>query len=90
MGEVNRPKAHKVVVDGRNAMSMTGITKVISIDPDIVLVVTEQGRLKINGKNMQANNLDLDKGILELSGSFNQMAYSGDKEGGLSLKGLFK
>ena len=71
-------------------MSMTGITKVTSIDPDLVLLVTEQGKLKITGKNMQANNLDLDKGILELTGNFNTMIYSGEKDGALSLKGLFK
>ena len=90
MSEVIKPKAHKVVMDNRNSMSMTGITKVTSIDPDLVLLVTEQGKLKITGKNMQANNLDLDKGILELTGNFNTMIYSGDKDGALSLKGLFK
>ena len=90
MSEVIKPKAHKVVMDNRNSMSMTGITKVTSIDPDLVLLVTEQGKLKITGKNMQANTLDLDKGILELTGNFNTMIYSGEKDGALSLKGLFK
>ncbi|MDD6405444.1 MAG: YabP/YqfC family sporulation protein [Clostridiales bacterium] len=90
MSEVIKPKAHKVVMDNRNSMSMTGITKVTSIDQDLVLLVTEQGKLKITGKNMQANNLDLDKGILELTGNFNTMIYSGEKDGALSLKGLFK
>ena len=77
-------------MDNRNSMSMTGVTKVISIDTDLVLLVTDQGKLKITGKNMQASTLDIDKGILELSGNFNTVAYSGDKDGGLSLKGLFK
>ena len=90
MSEVIKPKAHKVVMDNRNSMSMTVNTKVTSIDPDLVLLVTEQGKLKITGKNMQANNLDLDKGILELTGNFNTMIYSGEKDGALSLKGLFK
>lgn len=90
MSEVIKPKAHKVVMDNRNSMSMTGITKVTSIDQDLVLLVTEQGKLKITGKNIQANNLDLDKGILELTGNFNTMIYSGEKDGALSLKGLFK
>lgn len=90
MGEVNKTKAHKVVMDNRNNLSMTGITKVTSIDPDLVLLVTEQGKLKIIGKNMQANTLDLDKGILELTGNISSMIYSGDKDGTFSLKGLFK
>ena len=83
MGEVNKAKTHKVVMDNRNSLSMTGISKVTSIDPDLVLLVTEQGKLKIIGKNMQATNLDL-------TGNINSMIYSGDKEGAFSIKGLFK
>lgn len=91
MGEAtNKAGAHKLVMDNRNSVSMTGVTKVISIETDVVLLVTGQGKLKITGKNMQANTLDLDKGILELTGIINAMVYSGDKEGALSLKSLFK
>jgi hypothetical protein len=32
MGEVNKAKTHKVVMDNRNSLSMTGISKVTSID----------------------------------------------------------
>ena len=91
MGEtVNKIGTHKLTLDNRNSMSMTGVAKVISIDQDLVLLVTENGKLKITGKNMQASTLDIDKGILELTGSFNSMVYSGEKEGALSLKSLFK
>ena len=38
MGEVNKAKTHKVVMDNRNSLSMTGISKVTSIDPDLVLL----------------------------------------------------
>lgn len=91
MGEtVNKIGTHKLTLDNRNSMSMTGVAKVISIDQDLVLLVTQNGKLKITGKNMQASTLDIDKGILELTGSFNSMVYSGEKEGALSLKSLFK
>lgn len=90
MGEASRVKQHKITVENRNLMSITGVTKVVSVDTDLVMLVTEQGKLKISGKNIQANALDLDKGILDLTGNFNTMVYSGDKEGTFSLKGLFK
>lgn len=38
----NKNKPHKLIIDNRNSMSMTGVTKVISIDTDLVLLVTEQ------------------------------------------------
>lgn len=90
MADVGKARAHEVTLDNRTSMSLTGIEKVISIDADIVLLVTDMGKLKICGKNIQANVLDLDKGILSLTGNFNSMNYSGDKEGALSIKGLFK
>lgn len=90
MGEANKARPHKVTLEDRSTLSMTGITKVTSIDTDMVLLVTDMGKLKICGKNMQANTLDIDKGILSLTGSVSSMAYSGDKEGTPILKGLFK
>ena len=54
------------------------------------MCIRDRGKLKIIGKNMQATNLDLDKGILDLTGNINSMIYSGDKEGAFSIKGLFK
>lgn len=90
MGEVSKAREHKVTLDNRTMLSLTGVAKVLSIDADLVVVVTDMGKLKICGKNMQANTLDLDKGILSLIGNVNSMTYLGDKEGALSLKGLFK
>lgn len=90
MGEVSKAREHKVTLDNRTMLSLTGVAKVLSIDADLVVVVTDMGKLKICGKNMQANTLDLDKGILSLTGNVNSMTYLGDKEGALSLKGLFK
>lgn len=91
MGDINNKTVkHCVTIENRRAMSLTGITKVNSVEPELVLVLTDNGKLKICGKNMQANTLDLDKGILSLTGDFNSLVYSGDKEGALSLKGLFK
>jgi sporulation protein YabP len=90
MVESGRTKTHKVTIDNRHGIAMTGITKVVSIENDLVMLVTEQGKLKILGKDMEANNLDLEKGILELTGRINSLSYSGDKESSLSLKGMFK
>lgn len=90
MAEQMVSKASKVTIEDRNNVSITGVTKVVSVEPDLVLLVTQQGKLKIGGKNIQANTLDLDKGILNLNGSINSVVYQSDKDGAFSLKGLFK
>ncbi|MGN0394117.1 MAG: YabP/YqfC family sporulation protein [Coprococcus sp.] len=91
MGETNRTRTHRLSLEDRKILSMTGITKVISIEPELVMAVSELGKIRITGKELQATNLDMDKGILDISGSISCLCYLGDKQNGqFSLKRMFK
>lgn len=91
MNEGNRIKSHSLSLSERKNLSMTGITKVISIEPELIMVVSEMGRIKITGKELQATNLDMDKGILDISGNVSGLSYLGDKQNGqFSLKRMFQ
>lgn len=91
MNEGNRLKSHSLSLSDRKNLAMTGITKVISIEPELVIVVSEMGRIKITGKELQATNLDMDRGILDISGNVTSFSYIGDKQNGqFSLKRMFQ
>ncbi len=91
MGEMNKTRTHRLSLEDRKQLNMTGITKVISIEPELVMLVSELGKIKITGKDMQATNLDMDKGILDISGNISCICYIGDKQNGqFSLKRMFK
>lgn len=85
------PENHRLEMEAGKNAKLTGVSKVISFEPDFVLLITDAGRLKITGKDMHIINLDIEKGILDLEGEIVCLCYSGGKEDGvLSLKRLFK
>jgi sporulation protein YabP len=83
-------KSHKIVIDERKNIKITGVNKVISVEPELILLLTELGRLKITGKDMHITTLDIDKGMVDITGIVNCICYTTDKDGGISLKRLFK
>jgi sporulation protein YabP len=70
-------------------MQLTGVTKVLSIEPELILLITSQGKMKITGKDMHVTTLDIDRGIVDVSGLINCMCYTGDGES-FSIRRLFK
>lgn len=91
MGETAKTGNHRLEINNRNSIKMTGIKKVISFEPEQVLLITDLGKLKITGKDMQVNNLDIDKGLLDVNGDVDCLCYMTDKNGGqFSWKRMFK
>lgn len=82
---------HRLMMNGRKEAKLTGILKVISFEPELVLLMTDAGRLKITGKELHMTNLDIEKGILDLAGKVNCFCYTTDQDGGaFSIKRLLK
>lgn len=87
----NTGSSHKLVLDARKEAKITGVDKVISFEPDIVYLITNAGKMKITGKEMHMTNLDIEKGILDLTGKVDCLCYMSDKDSGtFSFKRLFK
>lgn len=75
-------------LQNRNKLTLTGVTKVISVKDDLAQLETNMGVLQAYGKNIQLVSLELDKGEIELKGDFVSFKY-GDKNSSF-LKRLFK
>ena len=87
----NTMSGHKLIMDARKEARITGVEKVISFEPDLVFLITEAGKMKITGKDMHMTNLDIEKGLLDLTGKVVCICYMTDKENGtFSIKRLFK
>jgi len=74
-------------------MSLTGLEKVISMEPELVEVETTADHLAIKGKNLHAEKLDMEKGELQLTGTIQGMLYSdkkGKKKAAAIAKRLFR
>lgn len=82
---------HKLILENRSTVKLTGVTKVFSIEPEQVILQTSQGKLKMCGKDLHVSTLDIDKGVIDISGNIDSIGYTVDKEGGFfSMKRMFR
>ena len=68
--------SHKILLGNRKSGSITGVLDVISFDITEILLETEQGMLNIKGKDLHVNRLNLEKGEVDVEGTFEALSYS--------------
>ena len=69
-------KSHKVIVNNRKTVLLTGINDVLSFDANEVLLETVQGILMIRGEELHVSRLSLEKGEVDVDGKVDSMTYS--------------
>ena len=80
MGEERRP--HRVTLDQRRALTMTGVTEVISFDEESVVLKTELGTLLVQGRQLQLKALTPEGGQIAVEGTISALSYSEPRERG--------
>lgn len=84
-----KPNApHRLTLDERKKLTVSGITEVVSFDEGGVLLKTVRGALHITGSELKLRALTPDAGQVEVDGEIDAMTYTELKEGGL-LRRLF-
>lgn len=66
---------HKLILDDRKLLSLTGVTEVVSFDEETVLLKTSQGDLAIHGEGLQLKNLTLEGGQVTVEGHIAALIY---------------
>lgn len=89
MEEVRNTRGHKITLNNRGSGVITGVSAVISFDPNEVLLETEQGVLLIKGTDLNVTRLTLEKGEVEVDGRVDSLTYSDIKPGLRGENGLF-
>lgn len=82
--------AHRLVINNRETMDVSGVLHVDSFDDEEVILETEQGLLAIRGEDLHIKQLNLEKGELAIEGLILELAYSDDKRFRDRGKGLFE
>ncbi|MBR5468631.1 MAG: sporulation protein YabP [Firmicutes bacterium] len=84
---------HRVSLDERENITVTGVTEVISFDEESIVCDTQMGVVVIHGSQMHITRLDLESGVIEAGGSIDSIEYTQmsmfDQKGGL-LKRIFR
>ena len=73
---------HKLVLDGRNKLSVTGVTDVLSFDEGAVLLRTEMGILTVQGSDLQLKQLSPEGGAVAVEGQIVALFYEQPRQGG--------
>lgn len=86
--KLNR-RPHKLEVMGRGTGSVTGIEDVVSFDENQIILDTDMGLLTIKGKNLHVSRLTLEKGEVDIEGTFDSFTYSSNEHYRKSGESLF-
>ncbi|NLJ96269.1 MAG: sporulation protein YabP [Clostridiales bacterium] len=82
-------KGHKLNINARKTVAITGVNDVLSFDAGEVLLQTEQGVLMIRGSELHVNRLTLEKGEVDIDGRIDSLTYSDTGGYGKSGESLF-
>lgn len=66
---------HKLTLNERKQLTLSGVTEVVSFDDETVVLKTSLGILTVHGQNLQLKNLSLDGGQIAVEGTVAAMIY---------------
>ncbi len=74
MEDIRRTR-HRLTMDNRELLNITGVIDVISFDEEIVVSETDEGLLIIRGFDLHVSNLNLEGGHLSIDGKIISISY---------------
>ena len=88
MGENQMQLPHRLTLNERRQLSMTGVSEVVSFDESAVVLHTELGTLVIQGHDLQLKTLSLEGGQVVVEGSVAALHYEETRSAGGWLRRL--
>ena len=73
---------HKLTLQERKNLTMNGVTEVVSVDDEVIVLKTCAGRLVIQGQQLQLKNLSLEGGQVAVEGQIAALVYESPRPAG--------
>ena len=90
MGEDRVQMPHKLTLNERRQLSMSGVSEVVSFDESAVVLRTQLGILTIHGKDLQLKNLSREGGQVAVDGTVSALIFEEPRQqSGSWLRRLF-
>jgi len=87
--ETAEGKKHTLCVTARARASLTGVCDVQSFDERVVILKTDCGEMTVEGEELRVGTLDVEKGVVELTGRISALYYSDAAPAKKSLRARF-
>ena len=72
---------HRLSLNERKELSMTGVAEVVSFDDTAVVLRTQLGTLMIHGQQLQLKTLSLEGGQVAVDGNISALIYEEPRQG---------
>lgn len=79
---------HRLSLNERKELTVTGVTEVVSFDEEAVVLKTSLGSLTVHGRQLQLKNLSANGGQVEILGSVDALIYQPNKPTGSWIRRL--
>ena len=89
MAEERISLPHKLTLNERRQLTMTGVSEVVSFDDTTVILKTQLGMLNIHGKDLQLKQLSPEGGQVAVEGTVSALIYEENRQSGGWLSRLF-
>ena len=89
MEEKRMPLPHKLTLQERQQLSVTGVQEVLRFDETAVVLRTELGVLTAHGKDLQLKQMAPDGGLVTVAGHVTALVYEEPRPAGSWLGRLF-
>lgn len=89
MAEERMAIPHKLTLNERKKLTVTGVTEVVSFEENAVILKTALGTLMIQGNQLQLKTLSLEGGQVDVEGSVSALIYEEPRSAGGVLRRLF-
>ena len=82
MAESGIQLPHKLTLNERKNLTMTGVSEVVSFDEDAVVLRTGLGTLIVHGKELQLKTLSPEGGQVTVTGTITALIYEEPRSAG--------
>lgn len=89
MAEERIPLPHKLTLNERKSLTLTGVTEVVSFDENAVILQTGLGTLLVQGRELHLKTLSPEGGQVAVDGRISALSYEEPRSNGL-MRRLFR
>lgn len=89
MAEERMALPHKLTLNERKKLTVTGVTEVVSFEENAVILKTGLGTLVVQGRQLQLKTLSLEGGQVDVDGTISALIYEENRSAGGVLRRLF-
>lgn len=79
---VQEQMPHKLQLNGRRELTMSGVTEVVSFEETAVVLQTSMGTLIVQGQGLHLKTLSLEGGQVAVDGEISALIYEEPRQGG--------